>query len=176
MRIWLVLFSCTVLFQLFAQRGVIHLTGEDGLIDNRVRDVVHDDRGFLWIATANGLDRFDGQRFLHFQSLEGDLTTISSNDVVAIAADGQRRIWVATQNKGLCWIDSRTFRIHRIGAKQGITGKEITALTRDASGRIWCGLRKKGLFCFNIQNARFEQISLNNGSRAFPEITQLFQD
>ena len=176
MRFWLVLFSCTVLFQLFAQRGVIHLTGEDGLIDNRVRDVVHDDRGFLWIATANGLDRFDGQRFLHFQSVEGDPTTISSNDVVAIAADAQHRIWVATQNKGLCWIDSRTFRIYRVGAKQGIPGKEITALTSDASGNIWCGVRKKGLFRFNKQNARFEQIPLKNGAYAFPEITQLFQD
>ncbi|MFY7991337.1 MAG: histidine kinase [Fluviicola sp.] len=176
MRFWLVLFSCAVMFPLFAQRGVIHLTGEDGLIDNRVRDMVHDDRGFLWIATANGLDRFDGQRFLHFQSVEGDPTTISSNDVVAIAADAQQRIWVATQNKGLCWIDSRTFHIHRIGAKQGIPGKEITALTRDASGNIWCGVRNKGLFRFDPKSKRFEKIVLNNGSNQVPTITQVFQD
>lgn len=55
------MFSSVLWFPLSAQRGVIHLTGEDGLIDNRLREGVHDDRGFLWIATVNGLGTY--QRF-----------------------------------------------------------------------------------------------------------------
>jgi hypothetical protein len=61
MRFLLLWFSSVLLFPLSAQRGVIHLTGEDGLIDNRLREGVHDDRGFLWIATVNGLGTY--QRF-----------------------------------------------------------------------------------------------------------------
>lgn len=178
MRFCLFLIGCLVCVSLSAQRGVIHLTREDGLIDNRVRDVVHDDRGFLWIATANGLDRFDGQRFLHFQASESDPHSLPSNDIRAIATDKRERIWIATENKGLAWIHARTFRLHRLTDKQGISGRTVTALTCDVSGAIWCATRQGGLFRYQEDRKRFQKIALPDRSASHKQrvITQLFQD
>lgn len=46
-----------------------HITQEDGLLHNNVYDIVQDKRGFIWIATANGLQRYDGNRFINFRGM-----------------------------------------------------------------------------------------------------------
>ena len=45
---------------------ILHFTDEDGLPQNSVKDIAQDKNGFLWLATENGLTRFDGRQFLNF--------------------------------------------------------------------------------------------------------------
>ncbi|NOZ93631.1 MAG: hypothetical protein GXP47_02685 [Acidobacteria bacterium] len=69
----------------------------DGLPSDRVVDVLQGSRGYLWIATSEGLSRFDGYSFLNFGQDEG-LPAIGVNDLME-TRDGE--LWVAT-DEGLC--------------------------------------------------------------------------
>ena len=49
---------------------MISYNEDDGLANNDVRDVNKDEQGYLWIATNNGLSKFDGDKFINFHSTE----------------------------------------------------------------------------------------------------------
>lgn len=64
-------------------------TISDGLPSNRVYQTLQDKKGFLWVATDNGVARFDGQRFKVYQYTEG----LADNDVIEMEMDNEGRIW-----------------------------------------------------------------------------------
>jgi signal transduction histidine kinase/ligand-binding sensor domain-containing protein len=65
-------------------------TTNEGLPSNHVYDIVEDHKGFLWIATDNGVSRFDGKYFQNFSVKNG----LPSNDVLQIQCDDDGTIWV----------------------------------------------------------------------------------
>lgn len=77
-----------------------HFTTIEGLSYNTVFDIEQDKQGFLWIATAEGLNRYDSYGFKHYYT---DTTThsILSNDIPALLVTNDGRLFVGT-NKGLC--------------------------------------------------------------------------
>ncbi|MCZ4242721.1 sensor histidine kinase [Pedobacter punctiformis] len=64
-------------------------TTNEGLPSNHIYDIVEDNKGFLWIATDNGVSRFDGKYFQNFSIKNG----LPSNDVLQILKDGDGNIW-----------------------------------------------------------------------------------
>jgi signal transduction histidine kinase/ligand-binding sensor domain-containing protein len=62
----------------------------EGLASNHIYDILEDNRGFLWIATDNGISRFDGKYFQNFSVKDG----LPSNDVLAIVKDKDGTLWV----------------------------------------------------------------------------------
>lgn len=78
----------------------IHYKIEDGLFSNTVYSIVQDQKGFIWIATDNGVCRFDGKQFKRYSTSNG----LPDNDILSIDVDQQGRIWLATFNRNLCYI------------------------------------------------------------------------
>jgi signal transduction histidine kinase/ligand-binding sensor domain-containing protein len=68
----------------------------EGLSQGSVRDIVEDNTGFLWIATADGLNRFDGYDFYAYHHHDEDSTSIANGDVKKIFKDGSGDLWLAT--------------------------------------------------------------------------------
>ena len=58
-----------------------HLKVENGLSNNNVKTILKDCEGFLWIGTANGLNRYDGYSFKVYQPKEKDIHSLLSNDI-----------------------------------------------------------------------------------------------
>jgi ligand-binding sensor domain-containing protein/anti-sigma regulatory factor (Ser/Thr protein kinase) len=70
-----------------------HIDQQDGLLHNMVSSMVQDKHGFMWIATANGIQRFDGFRFVDY---EDKLKKFSYSPIVRnIYADNKNNIWIA---------------------------------------------------------------------------------
>ena len=82
----------------------------DGLSQSRVTSIIQDSRGFLWVGTLNGLNRFDGYDFVVYTHQPNDSNSLSNNRINAICEDNSGKIWVAT-NKGLNSIDLVTGKI-----------------------------------------------------------------
>src|SRR5687767_2265909 len=75
----------------------------DGLSHNFVRGVFQDSRGFIWISTIDGLNKFDGYTFKTYKVKHKDTTSLSSNNVSnALVEDNNGNIWLGTWGGGIC--------------------------------------------------------------------------
>lgn len=164
-----------------AQRGVVHYARENGLISNNAIDVTYDDDGFLWIATYSGIDRFDGQRFIHFQHDPEDPRTICSNSIMRIAYDRKGYVWAATLNGGLIRISVKTLNVRNYKYnpknKFGISDNRATAIFTDSEGDTWICPHYRGLDYYDAEKDRFINYRPTNTFKHLdPRLADLFSD
>ena len=69
---------------------------EQGLSQNSIVRILQDSRGFLWICTFDGLNRYDGYQLKIFRNITGDSTSLSNNKIVSICEDYRGNIWIGT--------------------------------------------------------------------------------
>lgn len=116
----------------------------DGLAYSQVLHLYRDSRGYLWIATPEGLSRFDGRRFENYGVHEG----LPHQIVNAVTEDRAHRLWVATNGGGLARLaeedgDGRQPRAGRrpfvtVAVGHGGGSERVNAVLFDAAGTAWC--------------------------------------
>src|SRR5262245_45906935 len=89
-----------------------HLTTNDGLSQGYVVAILQDRRGFMWFATRDGLNRYDGYTFVVYKNDPNDPGTLSSNFLQDLMEDDEGYLWVATST-GVNRFDPRTERCTR---------------------------------------------------------------
>ncbi len=175
---FLILFILLLATPVFAQRGVMHYSRENGLISNEVNDLTFDSKGFLWIATNNGIDRFDGQRFIHFTHNPSDPKTICGSKVTRIAFDGKNTIWAGTLNKGLIQINTQTFTVkNQVHSDQenSISDNQITAFEIDSKGSVWLSPNARGLDHVDIKTGKISNYRPTHTFSSFsPQLANTF--
>ena len=87
-----------------------NITIEDGLSQSTVETIYQDSKGYIWIGTNDGLDRYNGYEFKYYKHDKDDKNSIPNNYIVDIIEDKKGYIWVSTIN-GLSRIDSDTDEI-----------------------------------------------------------------
>jgi len=111
---------CLILFQKGqAQRfnfSFEQFTADDGLSHESVVSITKDKDGFIWIGTANGLNRFDGLSFKVFLNDPDDVQSVPGNYIAGTTLDKKGFLWIATNN-GICRMDTRTLKIDRVDLK-----------------------------------------------------------
>jgi hypothetical protein len=83
-----------------------HFTEDDGLAGNMVRDIIRDKNGLLWIATNNGISKFDGDKFVTINMSNG----LPSNSVFALTVDETNTIYAGCYQGGLAIIKNDSVR------------------------------------------------------------------
>jgi diguanylate cyclase (GGDEF)-like protein len=114
-----------------------HLRTEDGLSHDVVYGLVQDSRGFLWVGTEDGLDRYDGYETVHYGVTEG----LPSEDVSCLAPGRDGAIWIGTWGQGVARLDPVAGTITRMAAEgpQGLTDGRIHAILEASDGSVWIG-------------------------------------
>jgi ligand-binding sensor domain-containing protein len=147
-------------FLLFINQSVIaqvkdikfdHMTVDEGLPSNTINGVIRDSRGFIWIATENGVSRYDGYHFENFRANEGDTKSISSNLTYAVFEDKQQRLWVGSEN-GLDLLNRKSDRFD----KHFFKGIPIRSIYQDKNLTLWVGT-DKGLYAYHEQTKNFDK-------------------
>jgi signal transduction histidine kinase/DNA-binding response OmpR family regulator/ligand-binding sensor domain-containing protein len=138
----LLLFGLLLPFFAWTQNSYWHsITIADGLSQGMIYDLVQDQQGFLWFATKDGLNRYDGYNFKVFTQDPYNEFSISGNTCTALLCDKKGRLWIGTEKDGLNLYDPFTQRFYRaiIGEEeQKNTGSyTIYDLREDNNGRIW---------------------------------------
>ncbi len=85
----------------FSQQGYLkfsNLSIEDGLSQATVNSIFQDSRGFLWVGTEDGLNRFDGYNFKIYTHKDNEPNTISNNRINDIIEDENGNLWIGTTN------------------------------------------------------------------------------
>lgn len=130
-----------------------------GLSHDVVRDILQDSMGFIWVATQDGLCRFDGYTFKVYKSVYQDSTSLSSNKVIALEEDKNQNIWVATWGGGISVYDRKLDQFRRFrrnaGDTEGLSSNYIYDLFKDTKGRIWVGTSGRGLDRIDVDQFKF---------------------
>lgn len=141
-----------------------------GLSDSSVKDICQDSRGYMYFATKDGLNRFNGYDFQVF----GSSSTGQTHNVEAVCPhhDGIR-IWMATTH-GLCLFDPRTEQI----TPMDMTGKGQDAnpncmyLQYDCRGDLWIA-SMDGVFRYNCESGEFRHYAIPAADRT---VRVVFED
>jgi signal transduction histidine kinase/ligand-binding sensor domain-containing protein len=124
-------FLLCVIHPAYAQYGFENWTVDNGLPESEIRGITQTLDGYLWIATLNGLARFDG---VHMTVFTRKTPGLSSNQFGTIMQGREGDLWIDTVVNGLVRYHDGSFRAY--GRQQGIPG-DINGLTDDDSGNLW---------------------------------------
>ena len=125
------------------------IPSELGLSQNFVGAIMQDRKGFLWIGTRDGLNRFDGYQFTVYRHDPFDSTSLSENYITTLLEDRAGRIWVGTFGGGLNLFEREREIFHRSlpdsANPNSLSHERITAMVEDQSGTIWIGTHGGGV-------------------------------
>ncbi|MGJ4729455.1 two-component regulator propeller domain-containing protein [Luteimonas sp. SDU101] len=115
----------------------------DGLPSNRINALAEDRQGYLWIATRDGLARYDGVGYRIWRVGDG----LHDNHVWTVFVDDRDRVWVGTQNGGLAMLDAgrRGFVHFDRGRDPRIGSNDVWSVAQTPDGAIWFGTADGGL-------------------------------
>ena len=102
------------------QASLKHYSTDDGMTSNAISYIVQDDLGFIWIATWNGLSRFDGFNFVNYETGAISHIPLLHNRIIDLKVDQQQNIWMRMYDGRIFVLNRKTDRI--INAMEGIAG------------------------------------------------------
>jgi len=119
------------------------LTVADGLPSNRVNAVAEDAFGYLWIATSDGLARYDGIGFRVWRVGAG----LRDNEVWTVHVDARNRVWIGTRHAGLAVldVDRAHMRWYDHAHDRRIGSDEVWSIASTRDGALWFGTGDGGL-------------------------------
>ncbi|MGB8190284.1 MAG: two-component regulator propeller domain-containing protein, partial [Chitinophagaceae bacterium] len=107
----------TVYAQQTRQYSFLHYTTRDGLLSNRVQSIAQDKEGYLWLGTINGLQRFDGHRFISFRYDATNPYSIPDNEIWQIYIDKKQNLWMILSNGMVGKFDTKKFQFREAYVK-----------------------------------------------------------
>lgn len=144
----------------------------EGISQLSVMTIYQDSRGYLWFATKNGLNRFNGKEYKIYHREDGNEQSLSNNSVTSITEDQEGFLWVGTSN-GLNRIDLNTNEIKRYNLEtNGLVANSISTVYTDRSGCLWVGTWE-GLNRYNREGDHFEYIPIEDDTERAMIVTLL---
>ena len=105
---------------------------ENGLPQNTIHAIEQSADGYIWLATEEGLARFDGIGFTVFE--KDNTPQLKSSDIRALVSDNQGSLWIGTTD-GL--VQLRNGRFNTFTTQEGLPGNNIQSLYLDHQGNLW---------------------------------------
>ncbi|GAA4950857.1 two-component regulator propeller domain-containing protein [Algibacter agarivorans] len=120
-----------------------HLTTDNGLSQNDVNDIYQDNQGFMWFATHDGLNKYDGYDFTVYNPDSNNSKSINSNLIFALTADNNGNLWLGTTGNGLNYfnksLETFTHFTHDESNIKSLSNNHIRTLFLDKENKLWVG-------------------------------------
>lgn len=155
----------------------------DGLANNTVRQIIQDSKGQIWIATSNGVSKYNGVSFTNYRpSHNKEKISIADQRVKNIYEDDAGHIWIVSPTNQFacfdlnsdCFID---YAKAHIQIPEDKTSASKTSIT-DKEGRVWKVTSNDGLYITNSATGEVEHFSTTSPSNSLPTnaLKCIFQD
>jgi len=139
-----------------APNFIFHNIGErQGLSNNFCYSILKDSRGMLWVATSNGLNRFDGTHFYNFR-LGNDSTSFISSEIMDLCEDKEGNIWGGTSSGIFCYQPQKNVFVNYIPPTLDFA-RRIQNIICDKKGNIWA-TGEWNIMKLNKQTNKFEEV------------------
>ena len=136
---------------------------ENGLSHDGVLCVLEDQDGFMWFGTWDGLNRFDGNKFVVYKSQPGDQSSLKNNKIRDIVEDSLGYLWIKTYDKKVYRFDKRTeefFAITTTDKGADLAYAFIDAIVPLKNGDVWLTTEDNEAICVsNIENGALSVIN-----------------
>src|SRR5215469_12623833 len=157
-----------------------HLTTNDGLSQSNVTAILQDRRGFMWFATRDGLNRYDGNAFVVYKHDPNNPGSLSANYLQDLMEDDQGYLWIATLTGGADKFDPRTERFtryrHDPSNSNTISGDSVYSIARDSRGHLWFGTGDTGLDRFDPTTGNYTHYLTDSEGLFVGKITHVIAD
>lgn len=143
-----------------------------GLSQSTVYAIVQDKLGFVWMATQDGLNRYDGSSIQVFRPKKGDESTLKSSYIRSLFLDRSGVLWVGG-NKGVSSFDyaTETFKNYTIDVKPGEWF--VTAIVQDQDNNIWLSTTGGTLYTLDRSKQSFKKVEFHGVSLGVENIWHL---
>jgi ligand-binding sensor domain-containing protein len=166
-RLLIFIFPFVIYCNVTAQAPYLYfsrVTTQDGLSHNKVNCILQDQRGFIWLGTDDGLNRYDGRYFTTYRHRPNDSTTISGNIITSLLEDNKGILWIGTADGGLTRYDyklpaKQQFKPYRHlpNDSSSIPVNIINDLLEDRFGYLWIATGTRRVLRFNKTTEKFEE-------------------
>lgn len=187
MKQYLILVLCTINLlsnSIIAQNADLrfsHLNTDHGLSNSTITDIIQDSRGFIWVGTSAGLNRYNGYNFTVYKNIPNDTTSISSDRIESIMEDEYGGLWICTAN-GLNRFNYQLNSFERVSFSELTHSDQTVVYLSDIYYKndiIWLTTFAYGLIKYNIKTNKYESIRHipdNNNSLSTDNIYTLHYD
>jgi ligand-binding sensor domain-containing protein/signal transduction histidine kinase len=164
---WLLWLTCLVSFpaqtqtiipvRLLGQYQQVVWQDQQGLPQNGISAIVQTPDGYLWLATAEGVVRFDGVRFTTFDPF--NTNEIKSGNIMSLLVTRAGALWIGTHGGGVTRYQDGRFTLY--STNEGLSDTHARSLFEDHAGNVWVGTDGGGVNLF--RDGRFVVFSTANG-------------
>ena len=138
------------------------LPNEHQLSHISIKDIVQNENGIVWIATGDGLNRFDGNESSIYRPSNSD---ISHHSITSLSIDHRQQLWVGTQ-KGLNRYDANLNKFTSFSLsnkkEQNTPEPTITKIFEDSLNRLWVGTETRGVYMITKNRKQITRLLLNS--------------
>ena len=145
-----------------------NLSIRNGLSENTVNAILQDRKGFMWLGTKDGLNRYDGLSFRKFKHDAANPRSIGNSFITSLYEDFNGNIWVGTdagvyiyypEKEAFEEFDCQSLEKTRIE-------RSVSMIAGDKQGRVWIAVEAQGMFCYDarqklLRNYPLSEISSN---------------
>lgn len=154
-------------------------TSRNGLSQSYIKNIIKDHHGFIWISTADGLNKYDGNTFKIYRSHSKTKGSLSSSNIMTTYVDKTGVLYVGTDYGALNVYDDKqdTFTIYKYNPN--IDSNRVTCLFEDHNNVFYVGTEGGGLYDFNRKTKKFKLLYHNNTNKSLlisPVIRALKED
>lgn len=162
-----------------------HYTADDGLSQNRVMSILQDKKGFMWFATWDGLNRFDGRHFKVYKGLAGDPNGFTNNRLNTMQEDSFGFLWILTNDNQIYRFNPENEKFQRLSFNSDTTKMVVSKTVqyvRMLPGNDVCLLTfTDGCYLVHVSNDGQDIVSIKylnrkNGNLAGDLIREVFKD
>jgi ligand-binding sensor domain-containing protein/signal transduction histidine kinase len=156
-----------------------HLTSSDGLSQNHVFVILQDHRGFMWFATDDGLNRYDGNAFVVYKNNPDDPGSLGANFIQDMLEDDQGYLWLAAF-PGINKFDPATERTtryaHDPNNPNSPSDSSVESIARDSRGFLWLATTNGGLDKFDPVREKFTHYRNDSDGKFLGRIARVIED
>ncbi|RZF60289.1 hybrid sensor histidine kinase/response regulator transcription factor [Sphingobacterium corticibacterium] len=141
-----------------------HFTSVNGLSQRSVADIIQDKKGFIWFGTRDGLNKFDGQKFVVYRHNTTDSASLSNSNIHAIYEDQGGNLWVGTE-RGLNKYNPATDKFIRYtfaDSPHAVADNLVHDITQLSSRILWVAT-ENGIIQLDIQTNEIKKIQKQAG-------------
>ena len=144
----------------------------------RVQDLFQDSYGFMWIATADGLNRYDGKSVKIYKNIQEDDQSLPDNATMQVIEDKDKNIWVGCYNSiGKLDRKADKFKNYSLDHLSFKSPPQFYSAMLDNKGKIWFSASELGLLEFNDSLDQFINVELSelNEKKTWGEVHDVTQ-